>query len=111
DVTSQLIICALAGGIVWNLITWWYGMPSSSSHALIGGLCGAALAAAGTDFGAIIWSVLDEPVWRSQGVLWKVLVPMVISPVLGFAAGFIIMGLLFALIAGMHAAGGLLTRL
>src|SRR5690606_37336202 len=52
-----------------------------------------------------------EPVWRSQGVLWKVLVPMVISPVLGFAAGFIIMGLLFALIAGMHAAGGLLTRL
>jgi PiT family inorganic phosphate transporter len=111
EVTSQLIICALAGGIVWNLITWWYGMPSSSSHALIGGLCGAALAGAGTDFNAIIWSVLDEPVWKSQGVLWKVLVPMVVSPVLGFTAGFIIMGVLFGIIAGLHALGGAIARL
>src|SRR5688572_2695003 len=45
-ISSQLIICALSGGIIWNLITWWFGLPSSSSHALIGGLCGAALAAA-----------------------------------------------------------------
>ena len=111
EVTSQLIICALAGGIVWNLITWWYGMPSSSSHALIGGLCGAALAGAGTDFDAIIWSVMREPVWASQGVLWKVLVPMVVSPILGFTAGFLIMGVLFGAIAGMHALGGMLMRL
>ena len=47
QVTSQVLICALAGGIVWNLITWYLGLPSSSSHALIGGLCGAALAASG----------------------------------------------------------------
>src|SRR5690606_38541756 len=46
DVGSQLILCALLGGIIWNLITWWFGLPSSSSHALIGGLIGAALAAA-----------------------------------------------------------------
>ena len=39
NVTSQVIICALLGAIVWNLITWWRGLPSSSSHALIGGLC------------------------------------------------------------------------
>ena len=111
EVTSQLIICALSGGIIWNLITWYYGMPSSSSHALIGGLCGAALAAAGTDFNAIIWSVMREPVWASQGVLWKVLVPMVVSPILGFTAGFLIMGVLFAIIAGMHRAGGVLARM
>ena len=111
EVTSQLIICALAGGIVWNLITWWYGMPSSSSHALIGGLCGAAFAAAGSDFNAIIWSIMREPVWASQGVLWKVLVPMVLSPILGFSAGLILMGVLFAIIAGLHRAGGVLARL
>ena len=39
-ITSNILICALMGAIVWNLITWWYGLPSSSSHALIGGLCG-----------------------------------------------------------------------
>src|SRR5690606_32756956 len=42
EVGSQLILCALLGGITWNLITWWFGLPSSSSHALIGGLLGAA---------------------------------------------------------------------
>ena len=45
-VTSQTIICALLGAIVWNLLTWWFGLPSSSTHALVGGLCGAALATA-----------------------------------------------------------------
>src|SRR6058998_2226994 len=47
SLTSEIIICALIGGILWNLLTWWFGLPSSSSHALIGGLCGAALAASG----------------------------------------------------------------
>ena len=47
QVTSQVILCALLGGITWNLITWYYGIPSSSSHALIGGIIGAMLAAAG----------------------------------------------------------------
>src|SRR6185295_14442147 len=46
-VTSEIIICALLGGILWNLITWWVGLPSSSSHALVGGLCGGCLAATG----------------------------------------------------------------
>ncbi|HOZ06545.1 MAG TPA: inorganic phosphate transporter, partial [Arenimonas sp.] len=45
DINSQILICALLGGVVWNLVTWYLGLPSSSSHALIGGLCGAALAA------------------------------------------------------------------
>ena len=50
-VTSQVLICALTGGIIWNLVIWWMGLPSSSSHALIGGLCGAAAAAADNNWG------------------------------------------------------------
>ena len=111
DVGAQLILCALLGGIVWNLITWWLGLPSSSSHALIGGLVGAALAAANDDFAAILWSVPAEPVWKSGGVLWKVIVPMITSPVLGFIAGFVVMGLLFFLISMMVRAGGALARM
>src|SRR5262249_44881244 len=53
---SGIMICALLGAIVWNLVTWWFGLPSSSSHALIGGLCGAALAASNNNTAAIIWS-------------------------------------------------------
>src|SRR5690606_30884179 len=73
EVGSMLILCALLGAIVWNLITWWLGLPSSSSHALIGGLIGAALAAANGDFGVVIWSEPAEPLFRSAGVVWKVL--------------------------------------
>ena len=111
DVSSQLILCALLGGIVWNLITWWLGLPSSSSHALIGGLVGAALAAASNDFDAIIFSEPADPWYKSAGVLWKVIVPMVSSPVLGFTAGFVLMGVLFAIISGMAGSGGLLARM
>ena len=53
NVTSQVLISALCGAITWNLITWWRGLPSSSSHALIGALCGAALAAAHNDWASI----------------------------------------------------------
>ena len=111
EVTSQLILCALGGGIVWNLITWAMGLPSSSSHALIGGLCGAAFAAAMNDPHAIIWSQPADPWFKSAGLLWKVVVPMFSSPLLGFSAGFLLMGLLFAIISGMAASGGLLARL
>ena len=111
EVGSQLILCALAGGIVWNLITWWVGLPSSSSHALIGGLIGAALAAAANNTDAIIWSQVQEPWYRSAGVLWKVVVPMVSSPVLGFAAGFLVMGVLFFAISMMARSGGVLARI
>ena len=72
QVTSQVILCALLGGIVWNLITWWKGLPSSSSHALIGGLCGAALAAAHNDWAALIWSESLGDWTHNKGILWKV---------------------------------------
>ena len=111
EVTSQLILCALLGAIVWNLITWWRGLPSSSSHALIGGLCGAAVAATSNNFHSVVWSHPADPWYKSAGVLWKVVVPMFSSPLLGFATGFLVMGLLFAIISFMARSGGFLARM
>ena len=111
EVTSQVIVCALIGGIVWNLATWYLGLPSSSSHALIGGLCGAAVAAADGQWGAVIWSEPADPWYKGAGVLWKVVVPMFTSPLLGFFTGFLVMGLLFALFWSMSRAGGMLRRI
>jgi inorganic phosphate transporter, PiT family len=85
-ITMGAILCALIGAIVWNLITWLLGLPSSSSHALIGGLCGSALANAHGD-----WKVLH---WR-EGILPKVVIPMFSSPVIGFLVGGLLMFLLF----------------
>ena len=72
---------ALTGAVVWNLATWWRGLPSSSSHALVGGLVGAALVEGGTS--AVNWGGFDG--WRPVGVI-GVLAALAISPVLGFAA-------------------------
>jgi len=77
-VTAAVIFAALVGAIVWNLITWYYGIPSSSSHALIGGLVGAAVAKAGT--GSLI-----------AGGLLKTIAFIVLSPLLGFIFGSIMM--------------------
>jgi PiT family inorganic phosphate transporter len=107
--TPQLLICALLGATIWDLITWWWGLPSSSSHALVGGLCGAALAAAG-DWHAIIWSVPAEHWWLGKGLLNKVILPMVVSPAAGFVLGFIVMGLLFALLSFLGGLGGRISR-
>ncbi len=110
-VTSQLIICALTGGIVWNLITWWFGLPSSSSHALVGGLCGAAFAAADNSFDALIWSESVGEWSKNKGLLWKVVLPMISSPIAGFTLGLLLMGGLMALISAMNGAGGWIARI
>ena len=103
QVTSQVILSALLGGITWNLITWWLGLPSSSSHALIGGLCGAALAAAHGNWHALVWSRAGDAGWTTnKGLLWKVVVPMVSSPLAGFLLGILILGLLYLLIASLR---------
>ena len=111
DVTLQVILCALLGAIIWNLVTWWRGLPSSSSHALIGGLCGAALAAAHNNWDALIWSQNLGDWTQNKGLLWKVVVPMISSPLAGFTLGILIMVLLWAVISGMERAGGRLARL
>lgn len=96
-ITPQTIVCALLSAILWNLFTWWLGLPSSSSHALIGGLCGAALATAGGNWACIRWSVLNPATGKMEGLLHKVVIPMFAAPVIGFAAGFLLMGLLIFL--------------
>jgi phosphate/sulfate permease len=73
----QVVFAALIGAIAWNLITWYFGLPSSSSHALIGGLVGAALAA-------------QESV-KWMGIVDKVVIPMVVSPLVGFGLGYLFM--------------------
>ena len=76
-VTSTVVFAGLVGAIAWNLATWYFGLPSSSSHALIGGVVGSGVAAAGT--GAVQWDGLTE----------KVLVPAVVAPVLALVVGAI----------------------
>lgn len=99
--TMPVLCCALLAAIAWNLITWWTGMPSSSSHALIGGLCGACLAAAKNNWSVIIWSVPSKiHWWLGKGILWKVIVPMIASPLIGLVGGFIVMGLLYFILRG-----------
>jgi PiT family inorganic phosphate transporter len=72
-----VVFGGVVGAITWNLITWWFGLPSSSSHALIGGLVGATMVA-GYD---VLW----------DGIINKVVIPMVVSPVIGIILGFIVM--------------------
>ena len=97
--TMPVLCCALVAAIVWSLVTWWFGLPSSSSHALVGGLCGAVLAASDNRWSSIIWSVPGkEHWWQGKGILWKVIVPMITSPIAGFVIGFLFMGLLYFLL-------------
>jgi PiT family inorganic phosphate transporter len=97
--TMPVLCCALVAAIIWNLLTWWLGLPSSSSHALVGGLCGAVLAASNNTWSSIIWSVPGKNHWwEGKGILWKVIVPMITSPLIGFVVGFLIMGLLYWLL-------------
>jgi len=77
DITTTVVFAGLVGAIAWNLITWYYGLPSSSSHALIGGVVGATLAAAGT--GAVL----------GEGITGKVLIPALIAPTLAFLVAWL----------------------
>ncbi|HYD17019.1 MAG TPA: inorganic phosphate transporter [Patescibacteria group bacterium] len=79
SITIHTVICTVIAAIVWNLITWWKGLPTSSSHALIGALLGATFFSAGNN--NIIWPKVME----------KVVAPMVSSPVMGVMLGFTIM--------------------
>jgi inorganic phosphate transporter, PiT family len=95
-VTLGTVLAALIGAIIWNLITWWLGLPSSSSHALIGGLCGAAIATTNGDWSVLHWSV-DTP--QGPTGMWpKVVLPMVTSPIVGFLIAVVVMTGLFVLL-------------
>ena len=103
EMSSGVIVCSLLGAILWNLITWRAGMPSSSSHALIGGLCGAAIAAAHNNLNVVVWGE-KHPAhwWLGKGLFWKVIMPMITSPVAGLILGFLFMALLYATLRNMR---------
>ena len=85
-ITPTIVFAGLIGAISWNLITWYFGLPSSSSHALIGGVVGSAVAAAGLD--AVF----------ADGLVGKVLVPAVIAPILAFLVAGIAIGLVYRIV-------------
>jgi PiT family inorganic phosphate transporter len=85
-VTPTVVFAGLIGAIAWNLATWYFGLPSSSSHALIGGVVGSAVAASGLD--AIL----------ADGVIGKVLLPAVVAPLLAFLAAGICIGIIYRLV-------------
>lgn len=87
NVSQEVVIAALIGAITWNLITWYLGIPSSSSHALIGGLLGGGIAQGGLN--QVHWNVLKD----------KVLIPLVGSPLAGFVGGWLLMNLLLTIFA------------
>lgn len=101
-VTSVTILAAMLGGICWNLFTWWSGLPTSSSHALIGGLCGAAFASAHNNWNVIKWSLhkvnAQTGATSWDGLLPKVVLPMITSPIAGLIIGYLLMSLLFVLV-------------
>jgi inorganic phosphate transporter, PiT family len=109
-ITPTIVFAGLIGAIAWNLLTWWFGLPSSSSHALIGGVVGSAVAAAGVD------AVLAD------GLVGKVLVPAVVAPILAFVVAGVAIGLIYRVVGrqrpgtvtrgfryGQIASGGLLA--
>jgi inorganic phosphate transporter, PiT family len=87
--TSQTVLAALAGAITWNLLTWWFGLPSSSSHALIGGLVGAALAQSGSS--GVEW----------HGLAHNVAIPAVIAPAIAFVGAFLLLLAIYWLLVWM----------
>ncbi len=108
-VNQQVIVCAMAGAVIWNLFTWYFGLPSSSSHALVGGLCGSTMAAAAAAVHsgklASAWHVIvwarpkpGEAWYKSEGIYYKVIIPMFSSPLLGFFLGMALMSLLYFLL-------------
>jgi inorganic phosphate transporter, PiT family len=84
EATQVVVLSAVCGAIVWNLVTWYFGIPSSSTYALIGGLIGSAWANA--SYTSILW----------DGVIYKVIIPMVLTPILGFIIGYFLMKWLYA---------------
>jgi PiT family inorganic phosphate transporter len=85
-ITPTIVFAGLIGAIAWNLVTWWFGLPSSSSHALIGGVVGSAVAAVGFD------AVLTE------GLIGKVLVPAVVAPLLAFSVAGVSIALVYRVV-------------
>jgi PiT family inorganic phosphate transporter len=91
----KIVLAGVSGALVWNLITWWKGLPSSSSHALVGGLIGAVAASVGGHH--IVWGFSELMQGRVDGVT-KVVLALLLSPVAGFVAGYVIQKIMIAVL-------------
>ena len=98
SVSMTIILCGCFGAIVWNLVTWWYGIPSSSSHALVGGLAGPVVAAAGPQY--VVWGVEEFITTGYMTGVTKVLAALLLSPIIGFFVGFSVYRLTSFLLRG-----------
>src|SRR5436190_11397367 len=88
--TMQTLVAALIGAIAWNLLTWWFGLPSSSSHALIGGLVGAALVQSGEQ--GVLW----------HGVAHKIVIPALLAPAIAFGGAFVLLVVIYRVFSWLN---------
>jgi len=88
-ISNEVLIAGLLGAIAWNLLTWYYGLPSSSSHALIGGVAGAVLASHGLN------------ALNINGLIEKIFLPLIASPIIGFIIAYMVMGFIFTLMGNV----------
>lgn len=99
-VTSlTIVLCGLTGAIAWNLLTWWRGIPSSSSHALVGGLVGVVLAS--TDKNHVAWGY-DELLHGHLNGVTKMIAALILSPIIGFWIGYALHKIMLLLLRGAH---------
>lgn len=97
----SILLCGLIGAIVWNLGTWYFGIPSSSSHALVGGLIGAVVVSVGSDH--VVWGFGELADGHVTGIV-KVLAALILSPLIGFWFGFLVHRLLTAVLVAANPA-------
>ncbi|HEU0283470.1 MAG TPA: inorganic phosphate transporter [Gallionella sp.] len=95
----MIVLCGLIGAIVWNILTWWFGIPSSSSHALVGGLAGVVVVAAGTNH--VSWGFHQLLHGELTGVA-KVIAALILSPIIGFWVGYLLHRVMLVLLRGAH---------
>ena len=98
SISMTIILCGCFGAIVWNMVTWWYGIPSSSSHALVGGLAGPVVAAAGPQY--VVWGIEEFITTGHMTGVTKVLAALLLSPIIGFFIGFSVYRLTSFLLRG-----------
>jgi len=103
----SILLCGLIGAIAWNLATWYFGIPSSSSHALVGGLIGAVVVSVGAEH--VVWGVAELADGHVTGII-KVLAALLLSPLIGFWVGFLIHRLLNALLVAANPAANARLR-
>jgi len=103
----SILLCGLIGAIVWNLATWYFGIPSSSSHALVGGLIGAVVVSVGSDH--VVWGFAELAEGRLTGIM-KVIAALLLSPLIGFWMGFLVHRLLRAFLMAANPAANARLR-